>query len=123
MQIFQGIKRNIFDLVGTAAFVLYILATQGWQTFGIIVIAVYNNRPWECLFIFIGFFIGREFFGKTYHAPTMWACTIFTWISFYILTSSVPTFSISITLPCIYGLCLSYVLALIGDYVSLKEGR
>lgn len=114
MQIFQILKKTLKTII----FVMYALLTQGWQALGIIVIAVLNNRPWECLFIFLGFIVGRYFFGKTYHAPTMWLCTIITWVTFYFLTSAVPSFSVSITLPCIFGIVLAYILSIIGEYLE-----
>ena len=106
MQILKVLKKTM----ETSLFVTYVLVTQGWQALGIIVIAILNDRPWECIFIFLGFIVGRYFFGKTYHAPTMWTCTIITWIVFYVLTASVPSFSISITIPCIFGISLSYAI-------------
>ncbi|MFW9973097.1 MAG: accessory gene regulator B family protein [Candidatus Odinarchaeota archaeon] len=121
MQILQTLKKNFKEITKTAIFVLYILITQGWQALGVIIIAIFNNRPWECLFIFIGFIIGRHFFGKTYHAPTMFICTILTWIVFYFLTSSVPSFSISITIPCIFGISLSYILSMIAEYIERMD--
>jgi len=114
MQILQVLKRTM----STVLFVSYVLLTQGWQALGIIVIAILNDRPWECIFIFLGFIIGRHFFGKTYHAPTMWLCTIITWGVFYVLTASVPSFSISITIPCIFGISLAYALSVITEYIE-----
>lgn len=111
MQILQVLKKTVKTLI----FVVYMLVTQGWQALGIVVIAVLNNRPWECVFIFLGFVIGRHFFGKTYHASSMYICTVITWAVFYILTSSVPSFNVSVTMPCVFGLCLAYVLSLIGE--------
>lgn len=102
----------------TASFVLFVILTQGWQALGIIAISLINDRPWECLFIFFGFIVGRRFFGKTYHAPTLTICTILTWVVFYFLTSAVPSFSVSITIPCIFGICLSYILSIIGEYLE-----
>jgi len=116
MQLLQVVKRTL----GTALFVIYAILTQGWQALGVVIIAIFNNRPWECIFIFMGFVAGRHFFGKTYHAPSMTICTILTWVVFYFLTSAVPSFSVSITIPCIFGICLAYVLSLIGDY--MEEG-
>lgn len=114
MQILQVLKKTMT----TALFVSYVLLTQGWQALGVIAISILNDRPWECIFIFLGFIIGRYFFGKTYHAPTMWLCTIITWIVFYILTASVPSFSISITIPCIFGISLAYILSVITEYIE-----
>ena len=114
MQFLQVIKRTL----GTALFVAYVILTQGWQALGIIVIAILNNRPWECIFIFLGFVAGRKFFGNTYHAPTMNICTILTWAVFYFLTAAVPSFSISITIPCIFGIVLAYALSIISDYIE-----
>jgi hypothetical protein len=114
MQIFQ----NLNTILKTSIFVIYMILTQFWQAFGIIIIAIINNRPWECIFIFLGFIIGRIFFGKTYHVPTMIGCTILTWVVFYFLTSAVPSFGISITVPCIFGICLAYALAIMGEYAE-----
>ena len=118
MQLLQVVKRTL----ATALFVIYALLTQGWQALGIVIISILNNRPWECIFIFLGFVAGRKFFGNTYHAPTMNICTILTWVVFYFLTSAVPSFSVSITFPCIFGICLAYVLSLIGDYIEEGVG-
>jgi len=114
MQVFQSLK----ELLKTFVWVIYIIVTQTWQALGILAISIINNRPWECLFIVLGFLVGRIFFGKTYHAPTMFICTILTWIIFYFLTSAVPTFSISITLPSIFGAFLAYALSIISCYIG-----
>lgn len=98
--------------------VAYIIFTQGWQALGILVIAILNNKPWECLFILVGFWIGRMFFGTTYHAPTMFACTMLTWIIFYLLIVSVPSFETSITLPAIFGIFLAYILSWINKFLE-----
>jgi len=118
MQFLQILKRTL----ATALFVSYSLLVQGWQALGIVIIAILNNRPWECVFIFLGFIAGRKFFGRTYHAPTMNICTILTWVVFYFLTSAVPSFSVSITIPCIFGICLAYILSIIGDYMEERGG-
>lgn len=114
MQVFQNLK----ELFKTFTWVIYIIVTQTWQALGILVISIINNRPWECLFILVGFLVGRLFFGKTYHAPTMFICTILTWVIFYFLTAAVPTFSVSITLPAIFGVFLSYALSIISYYIG-----
>jgi hypothetical protein len=117
MQFLQIIKKTL----STFLFVAYMLLTQGWQALGIVIIAILNDRPWECIFIFIGFIAGRRFFGKTYHAPTMNICTVLTWVTFYFLTSAVPSFSISITMPCIFGICLAFILSIIGEYLEKER--
>ena len=45
-------------------------------------------------------------------------CTILTWAVFYFLTAAVPSFSISITIPCIFGIVLAYALSIISDYIE-----
>jgi len=116
MQILQSIK----SIAKTLVYVLFTVLVQFGQALGVLCIAIINNRPWECLFIFVGFAVGRKFFGNTYHAPSLWLCTIITWTAFYFLTSAVPSFGLSITLPCVFGVCLAYVLSIIGEYL---EGR
>jgi len=117
MQLFQFLKSSL----KTAIYVLFVILTQGWQALGILAISIINNRPWECLFIFMGFLVGRHFFGKTYHAKTLTICTLLTWAVFYFLTSAVPSFSISITIPCIFGVCLAFVLSIIGEYLEKER--
>ena len=119
MQFLQVLKKTL----QTVIFVVYALLTQGWQALGIIVISVLNDRPWECLFIFLGFIAGRHFFGKTYHAASMFICTILTWVVFWFLTSAVPSFSVSVTIPCIFGICLAYVLSLIAELIERGNQR
>jgi len=117
MRLLQGLKKTL----QTVIFVVYALLTQGWQALGIIVMAILNNRPWECLFMFLGFIIGRHFFGKTYHAKSMLVCTFLTWGVFWFLTSTVPSFNVSVTIPCIFGICLAYSLSLIAEL--LERGK
>lgn len=119
MQLFHELK----EILKIAGYVFFVILTQGWQALGVIAIAIFNNRPWECLFIFIGFLIGRKFFGRTYHAPTLTLCTIITWITFYFLTSAVPSFQISITIPSIMGVSLAYVLSIVSDYIERMKSN
>ena len=115
MQIIRKILKNIL-------YVITVIIVQGWQSLGVVVIAILNDRPWECLFIFIGFVMGRSLFGSSYHAKSVIVCTLITWTVFYFLTSSVPSFKVSITIPCILGLSVSYMLVHIGRYIEmLKE--
>jgi len=117
MQILLFLK----SIAKTAIFVLYTIVVQGWQVLGVVVIALINKRPWECLFIFIGFFVGRMFFGKSYHSKTLLACTAATWTSFYFLTSAVPSFHLSITLPCIMGVCFAFALSYISELIEREK--
>jgi accessory gene regulator protein AgrB len=114
MQIFQGLK----SWGKTFLYVVVAIITQFWQLAGVVVISLYNNRPRECLFLLIGFWIGRRFFGDTYHAPTMVICTIITWVTFYFLTSGVPSFHISITMPCIFGVLLAFALSTVSGLIE-----
>ena len=118
MRLLQPLRKTIRNFGKTAIFVLVTILVQGWQVSGVIAIAIINNRPWECLFIFTGFTIGRFFFGKSYHAKTLVACTSITWIVFYFLTSAVPSFKVSVTIPCIFGVCLAYALHKISEIIE-----
>ena len=117
----MGIFKILTDIIKTIVWVVYIILTQAWQVLGILVIAIINNRPWECLFIILGFLTGRMFFDKTYHAPTMFICTILTWLVFYFLTAAVPSFAVSITLPSIFGISLAYALSLISELIERRN--
>jgi hypothetical protein len=115
---FMRFLQGLSSWVKTAAYVIFVIATQGWQAAGVIAIAIYNNRPWECLFIFLGFVVGRRFFGTTYHAPSLWVCTIITWVTFYFLTAACPSFHVSISIPCILGVILAFALSKIADLIK-----
>lgn len=117
MRFLRGVK----DWAKTFAYVLYIIVTQCWQLAGVVVIAIYNDRPWECLFLFIGFKIGQKFFGKTYHAPTMMLCTLITWVTFYFMTAALPSFHISYTLPCVFGVVLAFALSVISGLIEKEK--
>ncbi len=117
MRVLQFLK----NYVKSIAYVLFVILTQGWQALGVLAIALLNHRPWECVFILLGYIVGRKFFGHTYHAPTLTICTILTWVIFYFLTSAVPSFSISITMPCIFGIILAYASSVVSEYLAKEK--
>jgi len=116
MRFLQGLK----SWAGTFLYVLWVIILQFWQLAGVVGIAIYNDRPFECLFLLIGFWVGRHFFDTTYHAPTMVICTLLTWGTFYFLTAGVPSFHVSFTITTLFGISLAFVLYIISEYL---EGR
>ncbi len=115
------VKNKLHKFLMDCLFVVTVIIVQGYQTLGILAISVLNNRPWECLFIILGFMLGRQFVGTTYHAKSVAICTVITWGLFYVLTSSVPSFAVSITIPSLYGIFVAYILSIFGEYQELKK--
>ena len=100
---------------------IFIVITQAFQLLGVALIAIINNRPIECIIIYLSLVISRNLFGKSFHAKTYWICTLVSWISFYFLTSGVLPLSISITSSVLFGVGLSYFMHHLANYLDLRE--
>lgn len=114
MQVFQKLIKRI-------PLYVFIAITQAFQMLGVGVIAFINNRPIECLIIYICFIITRKLFGNSFHAKTYWCCTLITWFVFWLLTSSVMPLSISISCAPLFGVGLSYFMHHVAYYFELKR--
>lgn len=99
-------KNKLFNI----AWVGYIVIAQLIQTIGIVIISWINERPWECVFVMVAFFISRKVFPRTYHLKTWSMCTVVTWTMFYIITKTLPKFSTSILIPSLVGVSIIYTL-------------
>ena len=100
---------------------IFIAITQAFQMLGVAVIAIINNRPIECIIIYISLIVSRNLFGNSFHAKTYWVCTLVSWISFYFLTSGVLPLSVSITCSVLFGVGLSYFMHHVAHYLELRE--
>lgn len=100
---------------------IFIAITQAFQMLGVAVIAIINNRPIECIIIYISLIVSRNLFGKSFHAKTYWTCTLVSWTSFYFLTSGVLPLNISITCSVLFGVGLSYFMHHVAYYLELRE--
>lgn len=89
------------------------------QTVGVFAIAIYNDAFAELSFFLVGFFFTRTFLGETYHLNSTIMCTTFTWISFFIITSLIPSVYVSVFLCIILGCLMSAYM----HYVVVKEEK
>lgn len=78
----------------------------------ILFIAVLNGAFIEAIYITISFWINKTAFGKSYHAETVAKCFIISSIAYYCLTKITCEIGISIFVPIILGIALSYVTSL-----------
>ena len=87
------------------------------QTAGVFAIAIYNDAFTELSFFLVGFFFTRTFLGETYHLSSTIMCTTFTWTSFFIITTLIPSVYVSVFLCIILGCLMSAYM----HYVVVKE--
>lgn len=91
---------------------IYIFLSLIWNTFTIIlifIIAKLNNTLIECLFIVTSFWLSKHSFGRPFHLSSMVQCFIVSNISYYILNRITTPLGISIFVPILLGVGLSYL--------------
>ena len=91
---------------------IYIFLSLIWNTFTIVlifIIAKLNNTLIECLFIVTSFWLSKHSFGKPFHLSSMLQCFIVSNISYYILNRITTPLGISIFVPILLGVGLSYL--------------
>lgn len=78
----------------------------------IIFIAVLNGVMMEAIYITVSFWINKRAFGKPYHCETVAKCFIVSSLSYYILTRITTELGISLLVPIVLGIALSYITSL-----------
>lgn len=94
------------------AIIIYIILSIIWNTFTvllILLIAVLNDTFIECLFILSSFWLSKGKFGKPFHFESMITCFIVSNLSYYTLNRITTPIGISILIPILLGVGLSYV--------------
>ena len=91
-------------------FALFVIVVQLIQFALVYFVAFANNRIIEFLIIFLSFQLNRSIFGKSYHADELSKCTLLSIVVFYFLVRGVIPVNISIFLPPLFGLYLSFIL-------------
>ena len=90
---------------------IYIVLSLIWNTFTIVlifIIAKLNNTLIECLFIVTSFWLSKHSFGKPFHLSSMAQCFVISNISYYVLNRITTPLGISIFVPILLGVGLSY---------------
>lgn len=92
--------------------IIYFILSLIWNTLTIIIIllvARLNNTFIECLFILTSFWLSKHTFGRPFHLPSMKQCFIISNLTYYILNRITTPLGISILLPIMLGVGLSYI--------------
>ena len=97
---------------GTKLYVIiYSILSLIWNVFTLIVILIVakiNGTFVECIFIANSFWLSKHTFGKAFHLPNMTQCFIVSNITYYILNRITTPIGISIIIPILLGVGLSY---------------
>lgn len=95
-----------------ATIVIYLILSLIWNIFTLVAvffIAVLNNTLVECIFIVSAFWISKKAFGKPFHLESMIGCFILSNTTYYVLNRVTTPVGISIIVPIMLGVGLSYV--------------
>ena len=94
------------------AILIYMFLSLIWNTLSVIVvlfIAKLNHTFIECIFILSSFWLSKRIFGKAFHLSSMAQCFIVSNITYYVLNRITTPLGISILVPIMLGVGLSYV--------------
>lgn len=98
--------------VDKITFIIYFALTAIWNLLTIvtvILVAMLNDTFIECIFIITSFWLSKRAFGKAFHLKSMIQCFIVSNITYYILNRITTPLGISILIPIMLGVGLSYV--------------
>lgn len=91
---------------------IYIFLSLLWNTLSLVIIllvANLNHTFIECLFILTSFWLSKHAFGKPFHLPSMIQCFIISNLTYYTLNRITTSLGISIFIPILLGVGLSYI--------------
>ena len=100
------------DKVTKLTYIIYFILSLIWNTLSIVLIlfvAMLNDTFIECIFILTSFWLSKKSFGKAFHFSSMAKCFIVSNLSYYILNRITTPLGISIIVPILLGVGLSYV--------------
>ena len=93
-------------------YIFYFTFSLIWNTLSVVIIllvAKLNNTFIECLFILTSFWLSKRAFGKAFHLSSMTQCFIVSNLTYYALNRITTPLGISILIPILLGVGLSYV--------------
>lgn len=100
------------DKVTKLTYIIYFILSLLWNTLSVVLIlfvAKLNDTFIECIFILTSFWLSKKSFGKAFHFSSMTKCFIVSNLSYYILNRITTPLGISIIVPILLGVGLSYV--------------
>lgn len=100
------------DKENKIAIIIYFILSLIWNIFSVVVvllIAKLNQTFIECIFILTSFWLSKRIFGKAFHLSSMLHCFIVSNLTYYCLNRITTPLGISILIPIMLGVGLSYV--------------
>ena len=91
---------------------LYLCFSLLWNVISLVVVllvAKLNHTFIECIFILTSFWLSKKSFGKAFHLPSMAQCFIVSNLTYYVLNRITTPLGVSILVPILLGVGLSYV--------------
>lgn len=112
----QKLQRNYHnfkkqDRETKITYIIYFILSFIWNTLSIVLIllvAKLNDTFIECLFILSSFWLSKRSFGKAFHLNSMAQCFIVSNLTYYTLNRITTPLGISIIIPVMLGVGLSY---------------
>ena len=106
--------KRIYELIREekATLIIYYILSSIWNIFTlvmIVLIAMLNNTLVECIYITTSFWLTKGIFGKPFHLKSMLKCFALSNITYYILNRITTPLGISMIVPIMLGVGLSYV--------------
>jgi len=100
------------DKVTKITNIIYLILSIFWNTFTIITVlfvGFLNDTFIECIFIVTSFWLSKGKFGKPFHLKSMTHCFIVSNLTYYVLNRVTTPLGVSIIIPIMLGVGLSYV--------------
>lgn len=98
-------KQEKFEII---LFTILSLLWNIFTVFVVLLIAKLNDTVIECIFILSSFWINKTVFGKAFHLDNAFHCFIVSNLTYYCLNRITAPIGISILIPIILGILLSY---------------
>lgn len=113
----QKLQKNLHnfgkkDKTEKLSIIIYLTFSLIWNTLSlalILIVAKLNNTFVECIFILTSFWLSKRTFGKAFHLSSMAHCFIVSNLTYYTLNKITTPLGISIFIPILLGVGLSYV--------------
>lgn len=87
----------------------------------ILLIATINDTFIECIFIISSFWINKAVFGKAFHLKKASTCFVVSTVSYYILNRLTCKIGLSLLIPVLLGIALSYITSKFMEYYEVKN--
>ena len=92
--------------------IIYVILSLIWNILNlaiILLVAKLNNTLIECIFILTSFWLSKRSFGKAFHLSSMTHCFVVSNLTYYLLNRITTPIGISIVVPVLLGVGLSYI--------------